>query len=207
MQGLLEYVPQEFHKQFTAIIERIDTFCESNLNEDYHQLARDMAIKICQKGSPVAKGRPASWAAGIIHALGFVNFLHDRNTEPYMSSTELAKALGVSKGTMTAKSRAIRDFLDIMPMDPDWCLPDLVDDNPLIWMLEVNGLVIDIRNTPRDVQKAAYDNGLIPYIPADQKYTEEESKQQPDIVKFPCSQKKQTKQPQSKNEDNHPTLF
>ena len=42
-----------------------------------------------------------------------------------------------------------------------------MDDNPLVWMLEVNGFVMDIRTAPREAQVAAYENGLIPYIPAD----------------------------------------
>jgi hypothetical protein len=53
-------------------------------------------------------------------------------------------------------------------MDPRWCLPSQVDSNPLIWMLEVNGLIVDVRYMPRAVQEMAYHKGLIPYIPADQ---------------------------------------
>ena len=52
-------------------------------------------------------------------------------------------------------------------MDPNWCLPSLVDQNPLIWMLEVNGLIMDVRHAPREVQEIAFEKGLIPYIPAD----------------------------------------
>jgi hypothetical protein len=52
-------------------------------------------------------------------------------------------------------------------MDPNWCLPSLVDENPLVWMLQVNGLMVDVRYMPREVQVIAYEKGLIPYIPAD----------------------------------------
>jgi hypothetical protein len=38
----------------------------------------------------------------------------------------------------------------------------------MVWMAEVNGLLVDVRNMPRDVQEIAYEKGLIPYIPADQ---------------------------------------
>ncbi len=34
-------------------------------------------------------------------------------------------------------------------------------------MLEVNGLTVDVRYMPREVQEIAYQKGLIPYIPAD----------------------------------------
>ena len=50
-------------------------------------------------------------------------------------------------------------------MDPDWSLPSMVEKNPLIWMLEVNGLIIDVRHAPREIQEEAFRKGLIPYIP------------------------------------------
>ena len=37
----------------------------------------------------------------------------------------------------------------------------------MIWMLEVNGLIMDIRRCPREAQVVAFEKGLIPYIPAD----------------------------------------
>ena len=37
----------------------------------------------------------------------------------------------------------------------------------MIWMLEVNGFMMDIRTCPREVLKIAFQKGLIPYIPAD----------------------------------------
>ena len=40
--------------------------------------------------------------------------------------------------------------------------------NPLIWMAEVNGLLVDLRDMPREVQAIAFERGMIPYIPADQ---------------------------------------
>ncbi len=48
---------------------------------------------------------------------------------------------------------------------PKWTLPSLIDQNSLIWMLEVNGLIIDIRHAPRALQEEAFQKGLIPYIP------------------------------------------
>ncbi len=39
----------------------------------------------------------------------------------------------------------------------------------MVWMLSVNGLIVDIRDMLREVQVQAYQQGLIPYIPANQK--------------------------------------
>jgi hypothetical protein len=35
-------------------------------------------------------------------------------------------------------------------------------------MAEVNGLLVDLRDMPREVQEIAFAKGIIPYIPADQ---------------------------------------
>jgi hypothetical protein len=45
----------------------------------------------------------------------------------------------------------------------------LAEKNPLMWMVEVNGLLVDLRDMPREVQEIAFEDGLIPYIPADRK--------------------------------------
>ncbi len=68
---------------------------------------------------------------------------------------------------MQAKAKVIREGLDLVPFDPDWCLPSRLEDNPLVWMLEVNGFLMDIRHAPREAQVVAYQKGLIPWIPAD----------------------------------------
>jgi hypothetical protein len=57
-------------------------------------------------------------------------------------------------------------------MDPTWMLKSIVDQNPLVWMAEFNGMLADIREMPREVQVVGYEKGIIPYIPADQKSSE-----------------------------------
>ncbi|RKY10623.1 MAG: hypothetical protein DRP56_00490 [Planctomycetota bacterium] len=211
MKRLLEQIPREFHDVFTAVVKLTDEFCQAHLDEGYQQLAADMAVKICRKRTPVnmKQGRPKGWASGIIHALGWANFLQDPDTKPYMSSAELAKGFEVSQGTMTTKSKIIRDRLGIVQLDPDWCLPDMLENNPYIWMLEVNGLVMDMRTAPREFQEAAYAKGLIPFIPDDKKESTPESCADATNIKFPDIQNKKVSKPKSakKRDDNEPTLF
>ncbi len=67
----------------------------------------------------------------------------------------------------------IRRMLKIRQFDHEWTLPSRMDKNPLIWMLTVNGFVMDIRQAPREAQVVAFEKGLIPYIPADRGKDEE----------------------------------
>ena len=163
-----EPVPKSVEPAYLAIIERTDAVCDEHLSADYTALSRKLAAKLARKRpSPIARGKPEIWACGIVYALGTVNFLFDRTQSPHMRADELCAAFGVSKSSGSNKAKLIRDLFDMYQMDPNWCLPSLIDENPLIWMLEVNGLIVDVRNTPREIQEIAFEKGLIPYIPSD----------------------------------------
>ncbi len=167
LRKIMNDVPRAYTARFADLVRLADAFCGAHLNIEYKELCREMAIAVCQKGSPVLKGKCEGWAAGIVYAIGRVNFLDDPSQTPHMKSKQIAEGFGVSVATMQAKARVIREGLDLMPLHPDWSLPSRMDDNPLAWMLEVNGFFMDIRTAPREAQVAAYEKGLIPYIPAD----------------------------------------
>ena len=161
-----EQVPKEMQARFDEITHLTDTFCQTYLNDEYASLIRQLTATLCRKRpSPLSQGKAATWACGIIHAIGMVNFLFDTSQTPHMASSQIASYFGLSPNTMQGKSKQIRDLLGMYQMDPDWTLPSKMDDNLLAWMIQVNGIVIDARSAPRWVQEEAFRKGLIPYIP------------------------------------------
>jgi hypothetical protein len=161
-----EKVPQQMQATLDAIVALTDPFCEAHLSEEYAQLVRHATAALCRKRpSPLLAGRLNTWACGIVYALGHVNFLFDKSQTPYVSAAQLCGGFGVSTSTGSAKSKAVRDALKMGQLDPNWCLPSKLDDNPLAWMIMVNQLVVDARALPREMQEIAYQKGLIPYIP------------------------------------------
>jgi hypothetical protein len=153
-------------EKYEAVTKITDEFCHEHLDEEYADLCRKMAAALSRKRpSPLEGGRVKSWAAGIVYALGRVNFLFDKSQEPYMSAGELCEKIGVSQSTASNKSREIWDVLDLIQLHPEWCLPSMLEDNLLAWMIEVNGLVVDARMMPKEIQEEAYRLGLIPYVP------------------------------------------
>jgi Domain of unknown function (DUF6398) len=84
-----------------------------------------------------------------------------------MTMAEVCAAFGVGQSTASAKARVISQALKTHQLDPKWSLPRLLSENPLVWMAEVNGILVDLRNMPRELQEIAFERGMIPYIPAD----------------------------------------
>ncbi len=162
-------VPKGMQATFEAITSLTDAFCREHLNEDCRVLARRMTAALCRKRpSPLASGQPRTWACGIVYVLGQINFLTDPSTQPFMTTADLCARFGVGQSTASAKARVISQALDTSRLNPEWSLPSLLDQNPLVWMAEVNGVLVDLRDMPREVQQIAFDEGMIPYIPADQ---------------------------------------
>ncbi len=164
-----EDVPKTIEAKFNSIVELTDEFARQHLNDEYAQLIREATAALCRKRpSPLDKGQAKTWACGISHAIGMVNFLFDSSQTPHISAREIYRWFGVADSTGQSKSKLVRDTLKMRQLDPDWCLPSKVEDNPFIWILTVNGFIMDIRDAPLGAQVEAYQKGLIPYIPGHQ---------------------------------------
>jgi len=160
-------VPIALRPVVEEIFGIIDAACMAVLDEEYADLARRAAAKLARKRpSPLAGGRRATWAAGIVYALGQANFVFDPSTEPCVTADQLSEALGVAKSTMGSKAKQVRDLLRISPFSLEFQRADVIERNPLVWIIEVNGFAMDARHVGLDIQVEAYQRGLIPYIPA-----------------------------------------
>jgi hypothetical protein len=161
-------VPQNMRATYESILALTDPFCRDHLDDEYCELAQDMAAALCRmRTGPITSGLPRTWACAIIYVLGQINFLSDRSTKPYMTMADVCAAFGVGQSTASAKARVISQALKTHQLDPKWSLQRLLDVNPLVWMAEVNGILVDLRHMPREVQEIAFHKGMIPYIPAD----------------------------------------
>jgi len=168
-----EDVPKAMEEKFSSIVALTDNFARQHLNDEYAQMIRQATAALCRKRpSPLEKGQAKTWACGVTHAIGMVNFLFDSSQTPHIGANDLYKEFGVAASTGQGKSKLVRDTLKIHQLDPDWCLPSLVDDNPMIWLLSVNGVIMDIRNAPLGAQVDAFRQGLIPYLPGHKEKSE-----------------------------------
>jgi hypothetical protein len=159
-------VPTAVKPVFDDIVSITELFCRQHLDAEYAALCVKLAAKLARKRpSPLLRGDRRIWAAGIVYAIGRVNFLSDPSQQPHLRTDELADLLGVKQTTMANKGRLIADTLRIDLMDPEFGRRDIVDRNPMAWLLQVDGVLVDARALPPDLQMEAWRRGLIPYVP------------------------------------------
>ena len=144
-----------------------DQFCAERLDAEYAGLCRRLIAKLARKRpTPLVRGAPRIWAAGVLYAVGRANFLFDRSQPIHLTSDELATLTGVPKTTMANKARRICDLVDLGPLDFEFSRRDLLERNPLAWLVEVDGIPVDARWLPPELQAEARRRGLIPDLPS-----------------------------------------
>lgn len=160
-------IPNAVRATVDPVLEWIDGFCTEHLDDEYARLSAKMAAKLARKRpSPLLRGDGRIWAASIVYTVGQVNFLNDPSLTPHLTTDQFSAASGVPKSTLANKARLIRDTLNTGQFDPDFCRRDLLPRNPMAWMIEVNGLVVDARMLPPELQAEARRRGLIPDLDA-----------------------------------------
>ncbi|WP_175924551.1 DUF6398 domain-containing protein [Burkholderia latens] len=161
-----ERVPIAMQDRYHEITALTDALCTEHLTDEYRDLCRRLVATLCRKRpSPLATGPARSWACGVAYAIGRINFLFDKSQKPHMRADALCAHFGLSTQTGSARSGAILKLLKIGQLDPRWSLPSQLARNPLAWLIEIDGLIVDARRIPRNLQEEAFRQGVIPFIP------------------------------------------
>lgn len=167
-QSKLKGIPVALKPQVEQILERLEAVCTEPLGADFVAPCQDMALDLARlRNSPLKTGRALSWACAIAYTVGDLNFLYDPSRRPKWRGADVCAMFGVSQSAVSPKSTQIRRALGLSPIDTRYWVPRLYPNNPFVWILSVNGLLMDIRQAPLGAQREASRKGLIPYVPGE----------------------------------------
>lgn len=146
---------QELKLREQKLVDFVSSFCKQKLNDEYEQLCIKMIRKLCRKRNcPFERGNLEIWAASIIYTIGNMNFLFDKSFEPYIHSREIHDFFGTKSSTIGAKSRVIRDLLNLAPyFDKDFSTSRMSVQNPYNKLVEVDGFLLNIESLPEEYQQ------------------------------------------------------
>jgi hypothetical protein len=165
-KNVKERIPAQMMQKYEAIITRTNAFCTTFLDDEYAELCRNLTAALARKRpSPLMSGTEKVWACAVVYALARVNFLFDKSQTPHTTIDQLCSWFDVNKNTASGKAKRVLDTMKIRMMDPRWCPPSKLGANMMAWIIQVNGLIVDARYMPLEIQQEAYRLGLIPYVP------------------------------------------
>lgn len=151
---------------YDSIIYQIAAFCRIYLDTEYQHLADEAALVLCNVcPDELTHYSVELWAGSIIYTIGYVNYMFDPQEDDYIPASRILEFFKITRQAMYRTSQSIRDKLGIERLDPNWCVPGKLQQNVMVWMVEVDGIEVDIRNMPLEIQEIAFNKGLIPYVP------------------------------------------
>ena len=103
------------------LTEMVSAMCCEKLDSEYKDLSVKLIEKMGRKHEvPFKRGRIENWAAGIVYALGQINFLFDDTFSPYLSPDEISDYFNCRKSTASNKAREIRRMFNLKPGDKEF---------------------------------------------------------------------------------------
>lgn len=104
-------IPTELTVRVDEILVKINDFSTKVLSDTYTEKFTELLEVLANtEENKLLRGKSNTWAAGVVHAIFFVN---DTLNKKGIRMDELADLFEVSEGTIGAKSREIRKFLNI----------------------------------------------------------------------------------------------
>lgn len=144
---------QKIQERQQEILTLVREFCARHLNDEYFSLAERLVAKIGRKRNvPFISGKPEIWAVAVIHALGTINFLFDKASEPYVSVDEINDFFHTKKSTTGNKSKQIRDLLKLSTWDKEFSTKRMRDNNPFKNLIMVDGFIVPLDTLPEELQ-------------------------------------------------------
>lgn len=125
------------------LIEMTSSFCDEKLDDDYKQLCIKLIEKMGRKHEvPFKRGKLEIWASAIIYALGQINFLFDKDFEPYLTHDEICDYFGTKKSTVSNKAYTIRNMFNLSPFDKEFSTRYIMDRTPSFSLDDDSGFII-----------------------------------------------------------------
>lgn len=137
------------------LLELVSGFCKKKLNDEYENLCVELVKKLGRKRNvPFMTGKMEIWAATIIYTIGSLNFLFDKSFEPYIHSKEIHEYFGTKSSTVSAKSKLIRDMLNMNRLSNEFSTSRMNDMlSPLFDFVIVDDMIVPLSSIPEEYQK------------------------------------------------------
>ena len=87
-------VPRAVRSYADQVVAVTDAVCREHLDEEYADLCRALVGKLGRKRpSPLTRGDLRIWAAGVVYAVGQLNFVSDPEQTPHATADQLSEWL------------------------------------------------------------------------------------------------------------------
>jgi tetratricopeptide (TPR) repeat protein len=122
---------EDIKQKEKKLIEMVEGFTKKHVDNEYKELCIKLVKKLGRKHDvPFKRGKLEIWDSAVVYAIGQINFLFDKDFEPYVSPDEICDYFSTKKSTVADKAKKIRDMFKMGYYDEEFSTEDMLRDNP-----------------------------------------------------------------------------
>jgi hypothetical protein len=136
------------------IVDLVNSFCIQKLDEEYLTLSERLIKKIyTQDPNAFNRGKIEVWAGAIVYAIGSINFLFDKETQPYASATDFEDFFKAKKSSIANKARQIKEKFELYHFCNEFTTKHINSMNPFNDVVMVDGMMVPLTELPEHIQE------------------------------------------------------
>ena len=122
-------IPSDHQARFDEVAALLDQFGRQHLDSELTGFTIELWTRICRIKAPdCLRGKPAVWAASVIHVIARMNFLFDREQPVHLTFDTLCGFFQTSKTTVGGKATQIERALRLgQHNEPGLCRRELIE--------------------------------------------------------------------------------
>ena len=123
-------IPSDRRERYEAVAALITQFGQQHLDAELTGFALELWKRLCRRHAPdCVRGKPAVWAASVIHVIARMNFLFDRGQPVHLSFDLVCDFFQANKTTIGSKATGIERTLRLRQhSEPGLCRSQFVED-------------------------------------------------------------------------------
>jgi Domain of unknown function (DUF6398) len=131
-------------ERFREVAMMLEQFGQTHLDPELTAFGQELWRRVCRRQTmDCRRGKPAVWAATVVHVIARMNFLFDRSQPVHLTFDTICGWFQASKTTVGSKATELERALRLRQhSEPGLCRPKFIDDFEFVQL--PNGVVMTL---------------------------------------------------------------
>jgi hypothetical protein len=137
-------IPVEKRERFSEVAALLEQFGQAHLDPELTEFTQELWRRVCRRQTmDCRRGKPAIWAASVVHVIARMNFLFDRSQRVRVSFDTICASFQANKTTVGSKASELERALHLRQhSEPGLCRREFMDDFTTVQLS--NGMIVSL---------------------------------------------------------------
>ena len=137
-------IPVEKRERFSEVAALLEQFGQAHLDAELTEFTQELWRRVCRRQTlDCRRGKPALWAASVVHVIARMNFLFDRSQPVHLSFDTVCASFQANKTTVGSKATELERALRLRQhSEPGLCRREFMEGFTTVQLS--NGMIVSL---------------------------------------------------------------